>query len=335
MAKRKRLSPEPMTGGAGGAEAAPETKSAFPMGVAVHRPRPPIAGVAGDSASAAAAEELAETLRRAREEGRMVIELPLEAVQADYLVRDRIAVDPDEMAALAESLRLRGQQTPVEVADLGSGRYGLISGWRRLNALKGLAAETGEARFGTVLALVRRPGEAAEAYLAMVEENEIRVGLSYYERARIAGRTVAQGVYPDAGHALRELFRAASRAKRSKIRSFLVVVEALDGALHFPEAIGERLGLTLAKALEADPKLAGRIRAALAADPPADPEAEQAVLSAAMRGPARGRAQAPRPERIAEGVEMLTRPDGTLTLRGARVDAALRAALVEWLARRG
>lgn len=327
MAKRKRLSPEPMTGSAG----APETKTAFPMGGAVHRPRPPIARVAGDSASAAAAEELAETLRRAREEGRMVLELPLDAVAADYLVRDRIAADPEEMAALAESLRLRGQQTPIEVAELGGGSYGLISGWRRLNALKGLAAETGEARFGTVLALVRRPGEAAEAYLAMVEENEIRVGLSYYERARIAGRTVAQGVYPDPGTALRALFRSASRAKRSKIGSFLTVVEALDGALHFPEAIGERLGLALAKALEADPKLGPRLAAALAKAPPADPEAEQALIAAAMRGPARGRAEGAAPERIARGVELATRADGTLTLRGAGVDADLRAALVAWI----
>jgi len=330
MAKRKRLSPEPMTGGA---EPAPETKTAFPMGVAVHRPRPPIAGVAGDSASAAAAEELAETLRRAREEGRMVIELPLAAVEADYLVRDRIAVDPEEMAALAGSLRLRGQQTPIEVADLGGGRYGLISGWRRLSALKALAAETGEARFDTVLALVRRPGEAAEAYLAMVEENEIRVGLSYYERARIAGRTVAQGVYPDPGTALRALFHSASRAKRSKIGSFLAVVEALDASLRFPEELGERLGLALAKALEADPTLGPRIAAALAADPPANAEAEKAALAAVMGG--RARDGAPAPERITEGVELTTRPDGTLTLRGAGVDATLRAALVDWLRTRG
>lgn len=328
MAKRKRLSPDPMIGVA----ATQAGRPAVPPDMPAHRPRPPIAGVAGDSASAAAAEEMAETLRRARQEGRMVIELPLAAVEADYLVRDRIGADPEEMAALAGSLRARGQQTPIEVADLGAGRYGLISGWRRLNALKRLAAETGDARFSTVLALVRRQGEAAEAYLAMVEENEIRVGLSYYERARIAGLTVAQGVYPDSGTALRELFHAASRAKRSKIGSFLTVVAALDGSLHFPEAIGERLGLALAKALEADPKLGPRIAAALATDPPADAAVEQAAISAAMRGPARGRA--PMPERIAEGVELLTRPDGSLTLRGAGVDAALRRALVDWLAGR-
>jgi len=332
MAKRKRLSPDPMMGGA---VATQEGKPAFPMSMPAHRPRPPIAGVAGDSASAAAAEELADALRRAREDGRMVIEVPLEAVQLDYLMRDRITADPEEMRTLTESLRLRGQQTPVEVADLGGGRFGLISGWRRLNALKGLAAETGDARFGTVLALVRRPGEAAEAYLAMVEENEIRVGLSYYERARIAGRTVGQGVYPDAGTALRELFRSASRAKRSKIRSFLTVVDALDGMLHFPEALGERLGLALAKALEADPSLAGRIAEALKAATPDNAESEQATISAVMRGSKQGRAVvAPTRERIAEGVDLATDSDGTLTLRGRAVDAELRAALITWLKQR-
>ena len=158
MAKRKRLSPDPMMGRA---VATQEGKPAFPMSMPAHRPRPPIAGVAGDSASAAAAEELADALRRAREDGRMVIEVPLEAVQLDYLMRDRITADSEEMRTLTESLRLRGQQTPVEVADLGGGRFGLISGWRRLNALKGLAAETGDARLALFWpwcgARVRRP----------------------------------------------------------------------------------------------------------------------------------------------------------------------------------
>jgi hypothetical protein len=161
------------------------------------------------------------------------------------------------------------------------------------------------------------------------------VGLSYYERARIAGRTVGQGVYPDAGTALRELFRSASRAKRSKIRSFLTVVDALDGTLYFPEALGERLGLALAKALEADPSLAGRIAEALEAATPDNAESEQATISAVMRGPKQGRAVvAPTRERIAEGVDLATGSDGTLTLRGRGVDAELRAALITWLKQR-
>lgn len=86
-------------------------------------------------------------------------------------MRDRIGLDAAEMAPLVESLRTRGQQTPVEVVALEGGRYGLISGWRRVQALRRLCAETGDAaRFGTVLALLRQPRDAAEAYVAMVEE---------------------------------------------------------------------------------------------------------------------------------------------------------------------
>ena len=158
----------------------------------------------------------------------MVLELPLDAIEASYLVRDRLVMDADEMEALKASLVARGQQTPIDVADLGDGRFGLISGFRRLTALQDLAKTGGTE---TVLALLRRPDEASDTYLAMVEENEIRVGLSYYERARIGLKAVEQGVFPDTKKALLSLFHAASRAKRSKIRSFLNVVAALDGAV--------------------------------------------------------------------------------------------------------
>ena len=90
----------------------------------------------------------------------------------------------------------------------------------------------------------------------MVEENEIRVGLSYYERARIAARAAELGVFPDTASALARLFASASRAKRSKIGSFLRLYTALDDRLRFPAAIPERLGLRLARALDADAGLA-------------------------------------------------------------------------------
>ena len=125
MAKRKRLTPP--NPGYLDATPAPEAKSMFAAA--------PIADVAREAASSAAIDEMAETLSRARTEGRMVLSLPLADIQLDYLVRDRTLVDDAEMTALMDSLRARGQQTPVEVTDLGGGRYGLISGWRRCQAL--------------------------------------------------------------------------------------------------------------------------------------------------------------------------------------------------------
>ncbi len=271
MAKRKRLSPAKSDYLAAPAPA-PETKS-MPLGGA------PIAQVAAEAASAAALEELAGAWLEAREAGRMIQEIDEAKIEAGYLVRDRIVADDEELQSLMDSLRARGQQTPVEVVDLGGGQYGLISGWRRLTALRRLLAETGEARFGRVLAILRRPESAADAYVAMVEENEIRVGLSYYERARIAAKAVENSVYDTEKQALLDLFRSASRARRSKIRSFLALYHAADDLLRFPTAIGERLGLSLAKRLEGAPESAERLRAALRQAAAEDADAEQAVLA--------------------------------------------------------
>jgi ParB family transcriptional regulator, chromosome partitioning protein len=281
MAKRRRLTPpNPAFLGYGTAPEMPEleTKSIWTGRAAP----PPIARISGDSAGAAALGEIAEEMARAREGGRLVLELPLEAVDAGYLVRDRSRIDDEEMAALIASLAARGQQTPIEVAETAPGRYGLISGWRRIEALRRLAEGGGP---GTVLALLRRPAESAEAYQAMVEENEIRAGLSHYERARIVARSAALGVFPDERAALRALFAAASRARRSKIGAFLTLVHALDGALRFPEALGERIGLQLAAALFDRPGLGPRLRARLAETPPADAAAELALIQRALAEP--------------------------------------------------
>jgi ParB family transcriptional regulator, chromosome partitioning protein len=307
----------------------------------------PIARVAGDAATVAAFDAVADELHRARAEGRLVQTLPLTAVQDDYLVRDRILAEDEDFAALMASLRARGQQAPIDVVHLGDGRFGLISGWRRLTALRLLLAETGEARFGTVQALLRRPADAADAYVAMVEENEIRLGLSYYERARIVAKLVEQGVFETAQRALQSLFSTASRAKRSKIGSFMGIVTALDSVLSHPSRIPERLGLALAQALTSDPGLAARISDRLRASGPLDAEAEQALLAALV-------AEAARPERVSrakpapgtpsagaeEGREevvagiFLRVDDGCYILSGPGADAAFGERLVAWLQQR-
>ena len=299
----------------------------------------PIAQVAGETAAMAALAEVSEELATARAGGRMVLVLPLDAVVADFLIRDRIVTDPEEMAALKQSLVARGQQMPVEVAEIGpdrSGamRYGLISGARRLAALRELALETGEARFATVLALLRRPEGGAAPYVAMVEENEIRVGLSFYERARIVMRAVEAGVYPSQKAALQGLFATASLPRRSKVKSFIPVVAALDGALRFPARISERLGLRLSKALAEEPGFAARARAALHGA--ATAEAEARLLEAALRGPARrpAPAGADRNEPTLSGLRITARA-GRIVIEGAGADAALAEAVRAWIAERG
>lgn len=338
---RKRLSPPQDTFLA----AAPETKSmSGPFGP-LHRSPAPIAQVAGDSATAAALREVTDELHAARAEGRLIQRLSLTAIEADHLVRDRLDHDAAEMHALQESLRARGQQTPIEVVDLGDGCYGLISGWRRLQALAFLHDQTGETRFATVQALLRRPETSAQAYLAMVEENEIRVGLGHYERARIAAHAAHIGVYRDSKTALQHLFQSASRAKRSKIGSFITIYDQLDGCLRFPATIPERLGLALAHALEADPALSLRILKACAVADPKTSAEEQAVLARmiAPQSPDKGLGapSTPKytpPEELAPGIWL--QPAGPpqaprYTLHGPGVTAAFRDRLAAWLQSQG
>jgi hypothetical protein len=267
VAKRKRLSP--LISGAQFETAAPETKSMV---------RAPIADIAGDVSTTAALDELSQTIQDARSRGRMIIEVPLDKIEADFLVRDRVIADNAEMQTLVESISARGQQTAIEVVDLGGGRYGLISGWRRCQALQQLYAQTGEARFGFALAVNRQPVDQAETYLAMVEENEIRVGLSYYERARIAAKATALGVFGTEKQALNKLYASASRSKRSKIRSFLTIYHAMDDALKFPETLGERLGLKLASFIDSSSEQADNLRQVLSRENVTTAEDEYALL---------------------------------------------------------
>ncbi|WP_209599308.1 ParB N-terminal domain-containing protein [Ruegeria sp. HKCCSP351] len=293
MAKRKRLTPA-RPDYLEDTRPAPGLNPMFPADTP--RAAPPVAQVAGATAAQAALEELSGELRAARAEGRLVQDLPLDSIEETYLVRDRLAADDADMEALKESLKARGQQTPIEVVELPEGRYGLISGWRRMTALRALAQDMGEARFETVRAFLRQPQSASDAYVAMVEENEIRVGLSYYERARIVARAAEQGVYPDEAAALRGLFASASRAKRSKIGSFIAIYHALDDHLRFASAIPERLGLSIAKVLKEESKAAALIAKALQGVAPETSETEISALTRAANSLSSRDAKSPAPE---------------------------------------
>lgn len=281
MAKRKRLSPAQNSYLAG----APESKSAL-AGPLPTASVAPIAQVAGEVSTQAALQEVTQVLQEARARGLMIEEIALESIDETHLVRDRIDQDAEEMGALMASLRARGQQTPIEVVPL-EGRidgksWGLISGWRRLSALRSLYAEASEPEFAKIKALVIRPDSAEAAYIAMVEENEIRVNLSHYERARIAVRALKEGVFPSQKKALQGLFANAPRAKRSKIGSFVTLVEALDAVLYFPTAISEKLGLSLVRQMGEDPGFSAGLKAALQAAERGSAAEELAVLNAAL-----------------------------------------------------
>lgn len=333
MAKRKRLTlPE----GLSAAPTAPLETKGFVNGWQGSPSRTaPISQMANDAASRAALEELASALHSARSEGRMVVAIPLAQIDAAYLVRDRIALQDEDMQALTTSIETRGQQTPLEVEDLGEGRYGLISGWRRLHALHKLYDQTGSDRFAQALCLIRAPEQSADAYLAMVEENEIRASISYYERARIAARATAQGVFESEKKALQGLFVSVSYAKRSKIRSFMSLYAAFDDVLRFPAMLGERTGLAMAAALQSDPCFAENLRAALTRAAPETAPSEQAVIAQVLAAPIVAKTEPePQVRDVTEPTDpvTVTRRGGKLILSGPGVDDDFEALLRDWIA---
>ncbi|MBV1863468.1 MAG: ParB N-terminal domain-containing protein [Rhodobacteraceae bacterium] len=333
---RKRLSgpkPEFLGEGTGRTAVAPEAKSMFGA--------PPIAQVAGESAAQNALRELVDDVARTRAEGRIVLKIPLGDIAPDHLARDRVNTDADELAALAQSIETHGQRTPIEVtalADIAGAapKYGLISGWRRLLALEKLHDKTGDAQFSTVLALLRNPKDAASAYVSMVEENEVRVGLSYYERARVAAEATKRGVFETEKLALLSLFASASRAKRSRIRSFITLYHALDGVLQYPAAIPERLGLSLVEVLREYPEARGNFAKGLEQGQFASAADEMTALNGLIRlgkqaKPTQG-SNVPRAEHLTEGLKIMLKGN-KIVITGEKVSPDLLTRLKTMLAK--
>ncbi len=319
----------------------------------------PISQVAADSAQAqpvmsrearvqmAQDSADAKKYRDAAENGRHILALPISAIQADALVRDRTVIDPQEMAELKASIADHGLRLPIEVFTRREGRtaYALLSGYRRLRAFTELYAETGDARYQTIPALDRDPEALGGSFAAMVEENEIRASLSHFERGRIAVVAAQRGAFASTEEAVAQLFKVASKAKRSKIRSFSLIFEELGDLLTHPEALKERDGLRLAVALRAGG--AGRLRAALEELQAPTPEAEWSALAPVVAALEKGASPAKggRPKRAASEV-LAEAPlsgggsvqglregrDFVIRLQGRGVDAALLERAVAALA---
>jgi len=241
---------------------------------------PPIAQVAAETAAAVSvidpAERArqardsadAETLRTAQEKGLILQELPIHEIAPDDLGRDRAKIDADEMMELRTSIATHGLRLPIEVyelADQSDGKkYGIISGYRRYLATSELATMSRDKeRYQTIKAIIKTPQSLSDAVVAMVEENEIRSNLSHFERGRVAALSAQNGIYVNVEEAVNVLFASASKAKRSKIRSFAQVFEELGDLLTEPETLTERQGLRIANALRNG--AGGRLRDALAA----------------------------------------------------------------------
>jgi ParB family chromosome partitioning protein len=308
-------------------------------------PRPP-----ADRLEAARDRADAERLRAAEAEGRLIRDLPLDEIDADDMVRDRLSLDPEELEELKMSILAHGLRLPIEIYELaaprGDARFGVLSGYRRLQAMRSLRTMFDGTRFTTIKAVVNQPRTVPAAFVAMVEENEIRSGLSPFERGRIAVIATRAGAFVSVEAAVDALFASASRAKRAKVRRFAEIFEELGEALRYPWALTERQGLRLAAALVRGYE--ERLRDTLAELRPETPEAEWQVLepliAEAETGPAPetrgGRPRkAPRPPqgrpdelRLVGGVVLRWERDETgylLRLEGPNVPREMLDVLVD------
>ncbi|MFO1144757.1 MAG: ParB/RepB/Spo0J family partition protein [Amaricoccus sp.] len=226
-------------------------------------------------------------------------QIPLARIEAEALTRDRTRHDEAALTELALSIATHGLRMPIEVfelADTSPVRYGLISGFRRLAAVRSLAESARDkSRFATIPAFVRPLASADEAYVQMVEENAIRSGISPWEQATVALNAARAGAYPNAEAAITALYASLSRHKRTRIRATATLAEELAGHLTFPEYLSETRLMRLAPLI---PRGFGDLLRAILKDAdPASPEDEWRALLPAL-------AEAERPD----APDVLARP---------------------------
>ena len=115
----------------------------------------------------------------ARRDGRAILSVPLNRIRPDPLQPRRL-FPKESIDALAESIRLHGQLTPLLLRPGPAGGYLLIAGARRLMALKRLRRPTAEA-------VVLAADDCDGALLALVE-NLQREDLHYLDVAAACRR---------------------------------------------------------------------------------------------------------------------------------------------------
>ena len=318
----------------------------------------PIAQVAADTAGAYEAGTPEERANRARDAteaqkfrdadaaGLLIFEIPINAIEPLSMQRDRTVIDQEALAELEHSISQNGVRMPIEVYALkeskGGKQYGLLSGYRRLIAQQNLFARTGQAKFNSIRAVLRDPDQMGGAFVAMVEENEVRQDLSHYERGRIAVIAAQQGAFASTEDAVAEMFASGSKAKRSKIRSFAMIFEELGDMLEFPEGMREKDGLRLAAALRNGAE--ARLRQVLGAGQGVDANSEWNLIESVLAEQSQdviksnrgGRPKSERPQnlssKIISGVTVKSAADRdgyTIRLSGAPVSDDLMQKILE------
>ena len=232
---------------------------------------------------------------------------PLDLIDCGAITRDRTNLDPEAMRELERSIEASGLRQPIELFERNhpyEGRtHGLISGHRRLVAFRNLHKLRGGDRWATIPAFIRGSTDMATAFAAMVEENEIRAGISPYERGLIAVRARDDGAFGSIEDAIEGLYPTASRYKRLRLRTVAHFAETVGSFFKTPAKLSERQIERVMRSV--DHGLGDRLQTALEGSGITDHEdqwnliqliLEETEASARNRGPSssRGRSHGPR-----------------------------------------
>ena len=160
--------------------------------------------------------------------------IPLSAIDAHALPRDRDSFDAEAQSELERSIASAGLRQPIEVWTLSAPRgdhlYGLISGFRRMNAAQELGHDT-------IPAFLHTPRDIPDAMAAMVTENEIRSQISPWEKGGLILDCLQSELFDTEETAIDALFGTLSRQKKARLRSITMVVQLFDGVLATPRAL--------------------------------------------------------------------------------------------------
>lgn len=228
-----------------------------------------------------------------------IVEIPIDKIDKKAFLRDRNRLLEDDLDELKWSIYRHGQRLPIEVCEAGDGTYQLISGLRRVLAIEEMPQIFGnEEKWTKVRALVRPFHSMSYTLAAMVDENEMRSGVSFFEKARLVYESVRKKHFPNHDDAVLTLFRHSSPAKRSKIRTFAEWYTTADSFLKFGEYLTERKALRLCHALRlADSKV---FHEACAQNVVFTPEEEWALLEPLIeeieQGPIKGTRRGRKPK---------------------------------------
>lgn len=112
-----------------------------------------------------------------------VRDIPVDLIEASSL-RDRLEMVDEDIDELAAAIREQGQLIPILVSPLPHGRFRIVYGRRRLEALR---------RLGLPAKALVREMDATQAIIAQGQENSFRKDLSWIEKASFARELIEDG----------------------------------------------------------------------------------------------------------------------------------------------